>query len=92
MFVGESVCHAYWDLETIGMKNEADNMEDSAIIDHFKISIVQVDSRYQVCWPWKLSKCELPTNYSLALARLRSLLRSLKTNKLKIVHDDIIRQ
>ena len=50
----------------------------SRIIDHFYKTITQVRGRYEVCWPWKTSKYELPTNYSLAEFRLKSQIKKLE--------------
>ena len=93
MFTEEiDVSRALWDLETIGVSNDTDNIEDIRIIDHFNKTITQVWGRYKVCWPWKTSKYELPTNYSLAELRLKSQIKNLKNENLKKEYDDIINQ
>ena len=93
MFAEEiDVSRAYWDLETIGVINEPDNAEDLRVIDSFKNTIIQDGDRYEVCWPWKSSKYELPSNFSLAGARLRSLMKNFKNAKMKKEYDDIINQ
>ena len=92
MFLEEDydVSHAYWDLEAIGVKNEADNLENLQIIDSFNKTIIQDKDRYEVSWPWKDSKYELPSNYSLAEARLRTLMKNYKKDEFKREYNDII--
>jgi hypothetical protein len=43
----------------------------------FKATVKKVDDRYQVKWPIREDHVELPTNYGLALGRLRSTVRRL---------------
>ena len=89
MFVEEiDASRAYWDLETIGVKDEVDYMEDLQIVDNFNKTINQIDHRYEVRWPWKSSKYELPTNYPIAESRLKSLMKN--SDKLKMDYDSII--
>ena len=93
MFTKEiDVSRAFWDLETIGVSNDTDNIEDIRIIEHFNKTITQVRGRYEICCPWKTSKYELPTNYSLAELRLKSQIKNLKNENLKKEYDDIIKQ
>ena len=93
MFTEEiDVSRAFWDLEMIGVSNNTDNIEDIRVIDHFNKTITQVWGRYEVCWPWKTSKYELPTNYSLTELRLKSQIKNLKNENLKKEYDDIINQ
>ncbi|MCH2406103.1 MAG: hypothetical protein MK200_07925, partial [Nitrosopumilus sp.] len=56
----------YWNLETIGIKDEQDELDDEKPIEMFKKYVTFFNNRYQVSWPWKLSKFELSTNYNLA--------------------------
>ena len=47
----------------------------------FKKTILFDKNRYYVIWPWKEMKPNLPSNYNLALGRLKSLLKSFKNDE-----------
>ena len=80
----------YWDLEAIGIKNDADDLEGLQIIDDFEKTRTKYNNRYQVSSPWKVSKYELSSNYLLAEARLKSLMKNFKDEQLKREYDEII--
>ena len=94
MFIEEEydASRAFWDLESIGVKDVDDNLENQQAVDSFERTIIKDKGRYEVSWPWKLSKYELPSNYSLAEARLRSLMRNFKNEETKREHNDIIQK
>ena len=77
---------SFWDLETIRIKHTTDEEENDEILERFQGEIKQNGRRYQVSWAWKLCKTELPSNYILAEARLRSLVNNLRKD------GDIIRR
>ena len=84
------VSHSFWTLEGIGISSsEVVNSEDSDAIDSAHRSIKLENGRYQVGWPWNLSKYELPSNYGLCVARLKSQLNKLDKDS-KLVYNDII--
>ena len=88
-----SIENTFWDLETVGISGDTQESENSEVIRHFNESIKMIDKRYEVSWPWKLSKYELSSNHSLAESRLNSLV--MKLSKLQHImqkYDDIIRQ
>ena len=80
MFVQENVdvSRACWNLEAIGVRNEFDNLQDEEIIDNFNKTVRKDKERYEVSWPWKLSKYELLSNYPLVEGRLKSLVKNFK--------------
>ena len=69
---------SFWDLETIGIKHTTDEEENVEILDRFLGEIKQNGRQYQVSWPWKLCKTELPSNYTLAEPRLKLLVNNLR--------------
>ena len=46
----------FWDLETIGINTTTKVVEDEKLISEFGSKLVRNNNRYQVSWPWKLSK------------------------------------
>ena len=83
----------FWDLEVVGIQNVTEEMEDEEVDTKFKNTLVKIGKRYQVTWPWKLSKYELPDNYMLAEARLKSLTDNLNKDKtLLVAYDEIIKR
>lgn len=63
----------FWDLETIGIVDPCDVSDDEKALEHYNSTVQFVDGRYQVGWPWKSSKADLPDNFALAVGRLRSI-------------------
>ena len=75
-----------WDLETLGICKENEIHEE--FLDNSSFT----GSRYSVKLPWKLRHAPLPTNYSLALSRLKGQLRRLKEQpEILNVYDYIIK-
>ncbi|XP_062573875.1 uncharacterized protein LOC134235745 [Saccostrea cucullata] len=70
----------YWNLETIGIKDQPHSSDDDKALKNFNETIKLVNGRYQVTWPWKDEQPELPENRELAFGRLKSLLQKLKKN------------
>jgi len=68
----------FWDLETLGIKDNPTEDDDATAMQMFKESLQLIDGRYQVAWPWKEEVPDLPTNFGLAYHRLRSNYRSLQ--------------
>lgn len=66
----------FWKLETLGIREPAQN-EDDKVLQKFNEMIPFEDRRYQVTWPWKEEFPSLPTNYELAMGRLRSQVKRL---------------
>ncbi|XP_061194310.1 uncharacterized protein LOC133202484 [Saccostrea echinata] len=83
----------YWNLETIGIKDQPHSSDDDKALKNFTDTIKLVNDRYQVTWPWKDEQPELPENTELAFGRLRSLIQKLKKNpKLLHKYDEIIQE
>lgn len=66
-----------WALETIGIKENPSMTDDDKALLEFNKSIKLVDNRYQVRWPWREEKPNLPENYKLAYGRLVSTIKRL---------------
>lgn len=93
----ESVVYAkanledFWNIETIGVHDKADNSDDEKAMTNFKETVKRENGRYQVKWPWKDESRDLPENRGLALGRLKSLVtRIQKQPELMSKYDDII--
>ena len=84
--------NAFWDLETIGIKDDDEATEDERVLKRFNKDVKMIENRYEVSWPWKRSKFELPDNYKLARARLKSTVNSCKQNGSLLLYDDVIRK
>ena len=81
----------FWNLDTIGIKDNPTVKDDDLALDQFNKTIKLVNKRYEVNWPWKDEKPNLPDNFFLALGRLKSLLRKLSTNpEFMVKYNDII--
>uniref|UniRef100_A0A1I7W2I4 DUF1758 domain-containing protein n=1 Tax=Loa loa TaxID=7209 RepID=A0A1I7W2I4_LOALO len=63
----------FWRLEMIGIHESPTEDDDERAMDHFNKTIIKLDGRYQVCWPWKDSKQRLSNNYGLCIGRLKNL-------------------
>ena len=62
------------------MSESARENDDDRALQKFNDTIRFEDGRYQVTWPWKEESPLLPTNYELAMGRLRSLVNRLMQN------------
>ena len=81
----------FWKLETLGISEPVSVNDDDQALQKFNDTVRFEDGRYQVTWPWKKESPSLPTNYQLALGRLRCLTNRLAnkktTTKIRIVFD-----
>ena len=82
-----------WSLDQIGIEYSEPRTKDVAVSE-FEKSIEFVDGKYSASLPWKEDYPKLPSNRSLALKRLHSLLSSLRKtpDKLKIYNNLIQEQ
>lgn len=62
----------FWQLETLGIREPVQENEDDKALQKFNETLQFEDGRYQVTWPWKEESPSIPTNYELAMGRLRS--------------------
>ena len=67
----------FWDLESIGIKDNCKTLDDDIVLEKFNNSIQVVDGRYEVSWPFKEENPSLPENFELSKGRLKSLLKRL---------------
>lgn len=65
----------FWDLETLGIKDPKEEIGDEEALKVFNETVKCEETRYSVKWPWISDDLELPTNYELALGRLKSQIR-----------------
>ena len=70
----------FWRLESIGIQDLTEGSCDNEALHTFEDTLRYENGRYKVTWPWKGEKSDLPDNYTLALGRLKSLIKRMKTN------------
>ena len=70
----------FWKLETLGIHDSMAESGDDKALRKFSETVEFEDGRYHVTWPWKEERPMLPSNYDLALGRLRSLVNRLMKN------------
>ena len=82
----------FWRLESIGITDSPVESDNSVAFNKFNETLGYENGRYTVTWPWKNEKPNLPENRTLAVGRLKSLVRRMKDNPDLIQkYDDIIK-
>ena len=71
----------FWNLEHIGIRDSPYENDDDKALETFNKTILFDKNRYYVTWPWKEMKPNLPSNYNLALGRLKSQLKTFKNDE-----------
>ncbi|XP_055924458.1 uncharacterized protein LOC129956555 [Argiope bruennichi] len=71
----------FWELESIGVKDEGITSEEDVNLELFKENICFKNGRYEVGLPWKRDSNELSDNFDLAKRRLSSLMRKMQNDK-----------
>ncbi|XP_068750817.1 uncharacterized protein [Montipora capricornis] len=79
-------------LETLGISEPVSVNDDDQALQKFNDTVRFEDGRYQVTWPWKKESPSLPTNYQLALGRLRCLTNRLAKNPEHLTKYDAVIQ
>ena len=82
----------FWKLETLGISEPVSVNDDDKALQKFNDTVRFEDGRYQVTWPWKEEYPSLPTNYELAMRRLRSLVNRLTRNPEHLTKYDAVIQ
>ena len=82
----------FWNLETLGIKDPIHKSGDDKALQKFNETVYFKDHRYQVSWPWKEDSPNLPDNKVLALCRLKSLVRRLKSEPKNLLKYDAVIQ
>ncbi|XP_060577899.1 uncharacterized protein LOC132735020 [Ruditapes philippinarum] len=70
----------FWKLDSIGIRDEIVNCDDSNAMSQFIENLSYKDGRYHVSWPWKDENPEIPENRQLAVGRLKSVVRKLENH------------
>ena len=70
----------FWKLKTLGIHDSMAESGDDKALWKFSETVQFEDGRYHATWPWKEERPMLPSNYDLALGRLRSLVNRLMKN------------
>lgn len=68
---------ALWELDHVGIKSDDISNRSKEVMRHFEetVKYSSEENRYTVNLPWNEKKQLLPTNFKLALGRLRGLQR-----------------
>ncbi len=69
----------FWNVEAIGLVDSPNSNDDEVAMQNFKDTLRFEDGRYFVTWPWKEDNPELPVNKELAIGRLRSCVKRMKS-------------
>ena len=81
----------FWNLEHIGIRDSPYENDDDRAIEIFNKSIKFENNRYYVTWPRKDRNPNLPSNFTLSLGRLKTLLKTFKRDKDRFQkYDEII--
>jgi hypothetical protein len=70
-----------WSLESMGVHDDPSKSCDDDAIEQYQKSVKKVKGRYSVSWPLNHNISELPSNYGLALGRLKGQLNRLQARK-----------
>ncbi|CAK5033658.1 unnamed protein product [Meloidogyne enterolobii] len=72
----------FWNLESIGIRENPASDDDQVAINQLKKSITQdKEGRYTVSWLWREPRAPLPSNYRMAYSRLCSTYNNLNRSK-----------
>lgn len=87
---------ALWELEAIGIKDDPTENDDQKAMEYYEQNSRQLETgEYCMKWLWREEHPDLPTNASLAIRRLQSVLEKLKNNEDKDLlekYDGIIKE
>lgn len=78
------------ELKTIGIVDSPKVMREEEALKFVIENLKQINGRYYVKWPWNKFHPQLPSNYGIALGRLKSLIRRTNTDILQ-KYDEILR-
>ena len=93
VLLAEPSLEQFWELESLGITDSPSTSDDDTALEKFNKSVKFTNGRYMVTWPWKADQSDLPENYHLALARLKSILQKLvKVPTLFEQYDAILRE
>ena len=68
----------FWNMQSIGILDKPTSTDDEIAMEKIQDTLEYKNNRYQVTWPWKEDKPDLPTNKELALGRLNTLINRMK--------------
>lgn len=78
----------FWNLESIGITDSPNLTDDDYAVIHFNKTVKFENGRYEIRWPFKNEKPDIPTNFGLAFGRLKSTVKKLrKDNQLHLYQD-----
>ena len=67
-----------WNLETIGIVEPLDTINDDRAMGQFDRSVYCENGRYYITWPWKCEYPDLPEKFDVAMSRMKSSANVLK--------------
>ena len=68
----------FWRLDYIRITDSPVESDNSVAFNKFNETLRYENGRYIVTWPWKNEKTNLPENRTLAVGRLKSMVRRMK--------------
>ena len=70
----------FWRLEDIGINDRPETTEDEIAINFFNdtVQFNELERRYEVKWPVKQPMPDLPSNFKMTLARLKSMVAQIE--------------
>ncbi|XP_061724716.1 uncharacterized protein LOC133530711 [Cydia pomonella] len=80
-----------WSLENLGITDSPKATRQEEAVRHFNETVQYQEGRYLVKWPWIEYPPELPSNFGLALGRLKSNVKRLDLQLIK-EYDSILRE
>ncbi|XP_063547551.1 uncharacterized protein LOC134755001 [Cydia strobilella] len=73
----------FWSLENLGITDSPKATRQEEAVRHFNETVQYEEGRYLVKWPWIEYPPDLPSNFGLALGRLKSNLKRLDLHLIK---------
>ena len=93
VLLAEPSLEQFWEPESLGITDSPLTSDDDTALEKFNKSVKFTNRRYMVTWPWKADQPDLPENYHLALAQLKSILQKLvEVPTLFVQYDAILRE
>ena len=82
----------FWRLESIGISDSPVESDNTVAFNKYNETLRYENGRYSVTWPCKTEQPNLPESRTLAVGRLKSLVKRMKDNPdLVQKYDDIIK-
>ena len=83
-----SEMESLWSMDHLGICDTEMNNQDKEVLKNFENTVTysETENQYIVSLPWKVNHPQLPSNFGLALNRLKSLCRKFETDNNFMTH------